>query len=49
MATYSPSDIEARWQAAWDKADVFRAQRSGDKPKYYVCLLYTSPSPRDRG
>ncbi|MEP5633203.1 MAG: leucine--tRNA ligase [Tateyamaria sp.] len=46
MATYSPSDIEARWQAAWDKEDVFHAKRSGDKPKYYVLEMFPYPSGR---
>ena len=46
MATYTPSEIEARWQAAWDHADVFRATRSGDKPKYYVLEMFPYPSGR---
>jgi leucyl-tRNA synthetase len=44
MTTYSPAEIEARWQAAWAAADVFKAVRSDDKPKYYV--LEMSPIPR---
>ncbi|MEL6465900.1 MAG: leucine--tRNA ligase [Pseudomonadota bacterium] len=46
MATYKPSEIEARWQAAWDKADVFKATRSDDKPKYYVLEMFPYPSGR---
>jgi len=46
MATYTPSQIEARWQAAWDKAGVFRATRSADKPKYYVLEMFPYPSGR---
>ena len=46
MATYTPSEIEARWQEAWDKADVFKAQRSADKPKYYVLEMFPYPSGR---
>lgn len=46
MATYTPSEIEARWQAAWDKADIFRAIRSADKPKYYVLEMFPYPSGR---
>ena len=46
MATYSPSDIEARWQAAWDEAGIFRARRSADKPKYYVLEMFPYPSGR---
>ena len=46
MATYTPSEIEARWQEAWDKADVFKAQRSANKPKYYVLEMFPYPSGR---
>jgi len=46
MASYSPSDIEARWQTAWDQADVFKARRSADKPKYYVLEMFPYPSGR---
>ncbi|WP_368185967.1 leucine--tRNA ligase [Aestuariibius sp. HNIBRBA575] len=46
MAPYTPSDIEARWQAAWDKAETFKATRSGDKPKYYVLEMFPYPSGR---
>jgi len=46
MATYTPSEIEARWQAAWDEAGIFRATRSDDKPKYYVLEMFPYPSGR---
>ncbi|MEO0766433.1 MAG: leucine--tRNA ligase [Pseudomonadota bacterium] len=46
MPTYSPSDIEARWQAAWDEAGLFRATRTADKPKYYVLEMFPYPSGR---
>jgi leucyl-tRNA synthetase len=46
MATYTPSEIEARWQAAWDKANIFHARRSADKPKYYVLEMFPYPSGR---
>ncbi|WP_299202875.1 leucine--tRNA ligase [uncultured Tateyamaria sp.] len=46
MATYTPSEIEARWQAAWEKAGVFTATRSADKPKYYVLEMFPYPSGR---
>ncbi len=46
MTRYSAADIEAKWQAAWDKADVFRAAKSGDKPKYYVLEMFPYPSGR---
>ncbi|WP_299285362.1 leucine--tRNA ligase [uncultured Tateyamaria sp.] len=46
MPTYSPSEIEAHWQKAWDEADVFKARRSADKPKYYVLEMFPYPSGR---
>ena len=46
MTRYSAGDIEAKWQAAWDKAGVFRAERSAEKPKYYVLEMFPYPSGR---
>ncbi|KIC49924.1 leucine--tRNA ligase [Tateyamaria sp. ANG-S1] len=46
MATYTPSEIEARWQATWEEADVFTAKRSANKPKYYVLEMFPYPSGR---
>ncbi|MDB4053668.1 leucine--tRNA ligase [Octadecabacter sp.] len=46
MPQYSPSEIEAKWQAAWDKAETFKAVRSDDKPKYYVLEMFPYPSGR---
>jgi len=46
MSTYFPSEIEAKWQAAWDQAETFKAVRSEDKPKYYVLEMFPYPSGR---
>ncbi len=46
MSRYSATKIEARWQEAWEKAGVFQATRSGDKPKYYVLEMFPYPSGR---
>ncbi|MCA0872662.1 leucine--tRNA ligase [Seohaeicola saemankumensis] len=46
MSRYSASDIEAKWQDAWDEAGIFRATRSADKPKYYVLEMFPYPSGR---
>ena len=46
MPSYSPAEIEARWQAAWEKNDVFQAVRNADKPKYHVLEMFPYPSGR---
>ena len=46
MARYTPSEIEAKWQQAWEKSGVFQAVRSADKPKYYVLEMFPYPSGR---
>ena len=44
MASYTPSEIEAKWQAAWDAAGTFTAKRDDTKPKYYVLEMFPYPS-----
>ncbi|MDR9394032.1 MAG: leucine--tRNA ligase [Roseovarius sp.] len=46
MSRYAAAEIEAKWQAAWDKADIFRATRTADRPKYYVLEMFPYPSGR---
>ena len=46
MARYTPSEIEAKWQEAWEKSEVFKALRNADKPKYYVLEMFPYPSGR---
>ncbi|WP_299780291.1 leucine--tRNA ligase [uncultured Roseobacter sp.] len=46
MTRYTPAEIEARWQAAWSRDEVFKAVRSADKPKYYVLEMFPYPSGR---
>ncbi|GGL53673.1 leucine--tRNA ligase [Wenxinia marina] len=46
MSRYSPSEIEPKWQAAWDAAGTFRAERDESRPKYYVLEMFPYPSGR---
>ena len=46
MSRYSANEIESKWQEAWDKAGIFTAKRTADKPKYYVLEMFPYPSGR---
>ena len=46
MPRYTPAEIEAHWQQAWEKDAVFKAIRSADRPKYYVLEMFPYPSGR---
>lgn len=50
MATkYEPQISESKWQAEWDKADLFKAKspaEAGDMPKAYVLEMFPYPSGR---
>ena len=44
MDRYTPAQIEAKWQAEWNTADVFKAKADTSKPKYYVLEMFPYPS-----
>ena len=46
MSRYEPAVIEAKWQEAWAKAEVFTARRDPARPKYYVLEMFPYPSGR---
>ncbi len=46
MSRYSATEIEEKWQEAWDKAGIFTANHKADKPKYYVLEMFPYPSGR---
>ncbi|WP_417268326.1 leucine--tRNA ligase [Celeribacter baekdonensis] len=46
MSRYAPSEIEPKWQQAWDEAEVFLAKRDETRPKYYVLEMFPYPSGR---
>ena len=41
---YKPREIEPKWQAYWDRNDVYRTQTDPCKPKYYVLEMLPYPS-----
>lgn len=43
-AQYSFSDIEKKWQAAWEKANLYSVSINANKPKYYVLDMFPYPS-----
>ena len=46
MSTYDTKTIEPKWQAAWNQAGTFKADRIDGKPKYYVLEMFPYPSGR---
>jgi leucyl-tRNA synthetase len=46
MSRYAPAEIEPKWQAAWDDADLFTARSDPTRPKYYVLEMFPYPSGR---
>jgi len=47
MSRYNPKEVEPRWRAAWEAADIFRAEPpSTSKPKYYMLEMFPYPSGR---
>ncbi|MEI6098725.1 MAG: leucine--tRNA ligase [Alphaproteobacteria bacterium] len=46
MSRYEPAVIEAKWQKAWDAAQIFAAWHDPLRPKYYVLEMFPYPSGR---
>lgn len=46
MSRYNARVVEPKWQAAWDKAEIFTAQRDSSRKKYYVLEMFPYPSGR---
>lgn len=44
MAEYTPSSIEPKWQAYWEKNKTFKTESTGDKKKVYVLDMFPYPS-----
>ena len=43
---YNAAEVEPRWQAVWDKGDIYRADNNSDKPKFYALEMFPYPSGR---
>lgn len=41
---YSHTEIESKWQKAWDEANAFRAVLDRSKPKFYALDMFPYPS-----
>ena len=44
MKRYNPQEIEKKWQATWDKDQVYKADLWSDKPKYIAMSMFNYPS-----
>ena len=44
MKRYNPTEIEPKWQQAWDEQQVYRADLSSDKQKYIAMSMFNYPS-----
>ncbi len=44
MKAYNPSNIEKKWQAFWEKSEVFKAKQKRDKKKFYCLDMFPYPS-----
>ncbi|MBV1868527.1 MAG: leucine--tRNA ligase [Marinosulfonomonas sp.] len=46
MSTYTPDQVEKKWQDVWESQSTFTAKRDEAKPKYYVLEMFPYPSGR---
>ena len=44
MNRYNPKEIEPKWQAEWDKEQVYKADLQSDRPKYIAMSMFNYPS-----
>ncbi|MCO6188015.1 leucine--tRNA ligase [Rhizobium sp. L1K21] len=43
---YNPREVEPRWQAKWNEADIFTTDNNDPRDKYYVLEMFPYPSGR---
>ncbi|MCP5087344.1 MAG: leucine--tRNA ligase [Rhodobacteraceae bacterium] len=46
MSRYNARVVEPKWQAAWEQAEAFKAERDEAREKYYVLEMFPYPSGR---
>ena len=46
MTNFIPSQIEKKWQVAWENSNCFSVNEFSEKPKYYVLEMFPYPSGR---
>ena len=46
MNPYEPNQIEAKWQAHWDKNKTFKVEIDSSKKKFYLLEMFPYPSGR---
>ena len=46
MTEFIPSQLEEKWQIAWESTDCYSAEDFSNKPKYYVLEMFPYPSGR---
>ncbi len=44
MSKYEPAEIEPKWQAFWDRENIYRTPERLSGPKYYVLDMFPYPS-----
>ena len=44
MNRYNPKEIEPKWQAEWDKEQVYKADLQSERPKYIAMSMFNYPS-----
>ena len=44
LTTYTPKEIEEKWQKEWEKTSIHKAVDFDKKPKYYSLVMFPYPS-----
>ena len=46
MSRYNAKVVEPKWQAAWNNAEIFKAERDESREKFYMLEMFPYPSGR---